>query len=264
MCVPIIIISYNNYRYVENTIQQIKKLNESYVPNIIVMDNCSNDEETIKYLENLENLKNVKVIRNTRNDGPWVSCTTNSHVWETMPEKYILTDPDLEFNSELPSNFIEQLVELSDKYNTCKIGFALKLDDFDKMYQGIYCHNQTILQWESQFWPGSKGNNKIESEIDYELYYAPIDTTFCLISKNNQNEYWFSGKDRGQEIRVGGKFLARHLPWYIDYGILTTEEKYHMHRNQTGTSSTSKIILEYIENNYSKTEVDGKIVLQKK
>ena len=55
MCVPIIIVSYNNYRYVENTIQQIKKINESYVPNIIVMDNSSNDEETIKYLENLEN-----------------------------------------------------------------------------------------------------------------------------------------------------------------------------------------------------------------
>ena len=39
MDIPILIISYNNYRYVDNTLKQIKKINENYYRNIIIIDN---------------------------------------------------------------------------------------------------------------------------------------------------------------------------------------------------------------------------------
>ena len=73
------------------------------------MDNHSDCPETIKYLDNLTK---IKVIRNQTNNGPVVSNLHNRHVFDKLPEKYILTDPDLEFNPNLPSNFIELLSQL--------------------------------------------------------------------------------------------------------------------------------------------------------
>jgi GT2 family glycosyltransferase len=254
MDIPIIIVSYNNYKYVENTIRQIKKVNENYLKNIIVMDNCSTCDETIKYLDVITD--SLKVIRNKTNEGPWVSPVRNRGIWETMPEKYILTDPDLEFNENLPSDFIEQMVKLSEKYDTSKIGFALRIDDYSQIYQEIYFQGKTIVDWENQFWI-----NKITSETEYELYRGEIDTTFCLTTKSKQDgKNWFAGN----MIRIAGCFTARHLPWYIDYGILSMQEKYDMYSKQTKISGTSKIIMEYIDKHYDKEECNGSIVKKKK
>ena len=114
-----------------------------------------------------------------------------------MPEKFILTDPDLKFNKNVPTNFIEILSNLSDKYESSKIGLALDICDDEKMYQSIdYFNNKTICEWEKQFW-----KNKIE-DSEYELYSASMDTTFCLINKKNINK---------KSIRVAGNFTAKLL-----------------------------------------------------
>ena len=172
---PIVIISYNNYKYVDNTLKQILKLNKTYYKNIKIMDNCSTCEETINYLKNVD----VEVIFNKTNNGPWINTTTNSDIYDALPDKFILTDPDLELNEDVPFNFIETLSFLSDKYKCNKIGFALDISYFDKMYQTNYVFGNNIYSWEIRHWI-----NKLDDE-KYDLYRVPIDTTFCLINKKN-------------------------------------------------------------------------------
>ena len=116
MNIPIVIICYNNYKYVQNTLDQIRKLNIEYYKNIQIVNNSSNCTDTINFLKNVD----VKVI-NTANNGPWISSTQNRHIYDTLPDKYIITDPDLQLNENIPSNFVEILSNLSDQYGACKI-----------------------------------------------------------------------------------------------------------------------------------------------
>jgi hypothetical protein len=223
--IPIIIVSYNNHKYIENTIKQINKINPNYNENIIIMDNNSNDLNTIDFLKN----SNINVIFNKTNDGPWITPECNKHMYDIMPDKFILTDPDLEFNEKLPYNFIEIMADLSDKYNTQKIGFALSLEDIEDMFTCFY-------QWEITYY-----NNRINDDV-YELYNAPIDTTFCLVNKTKTNNY---------AIRIAGDFTAKHLPWYITkHDILNIYEKYLFYNNQTHISSISNVVKQYISENY--------------
>jgi FkbM family methyltransferase len=234
MIIPIVIISYNNYKYVENTLKQIYKLNKEYYSNIQILDNCSDCTDTLKFLKETD----VKVIYNNTNNGPWITKTKNNHIYEILPEKFILTDSDLEFNEMLPYNFIHILSDLSDKYQTNKIGFALDISDYDKMYDSIYCHGRNILDWEKQNW-----NNKI-SDSEYELYRVGIDTTFALINKKYI--------DRDYPLRVAGNFTAKHLPWYIKNKIYNVYDNYLEAKKTTGISTMSSVIIKHIEKHYVK------------
>ena len=159
--IPIIIVCYNNYEYVSNTIMQISKINTDYLKNIKILNNCSTCEKTIEYLKCIESTHNV--IHNTNNSGPWITEHCNSHIYNTLPGKFILTDPDLEFNKELPINFIETLIQLSDKYSCYKIGFGLDISDFDKMFQtDDYVGKLNIYNWETQYW-----SNRILNDNEY-------------------------------------------------------------------------------------------------
>ena len=212
--IPILIISYNNHKYVENTIRQIIHINASLENSITIIDNNSNDNDTLQYLKDIvSRYSSIKVIYNSSNNGPWITDSQNVDIYNMMPDKFILTDPDLEFNTDLPANFIEILVELSNTYNCTKIGFALKIDDSDKMYKGPYQFEMDIHGWESQFWVHKIDNSQ------YELYSADIDTTFYLHNKYGD----------GSRIRIAGNFTARHLPFYINDGILTNTDKYKMY-----------------------------------
>jgi FkbM family methyltransferase len=229
MDIPIIIVCYNNHKYVDNTINQITKINSNLKKNIIILNNSSIYNDTIAYLNNID----VSVIT-VPNNGPWISIHSNNDLYNKLPDKYILTDPDLEFNKDIPSNFIEILSELSDKYSAEKIGFALRIDDYDKMHQDIMWWGKTIPEGESVYW-----SNKI-NDNNYELYNAPIDTTFCLNNKNNS----------GPNIRVAGNFTARHLPWYIDDNVLTVYDKFKMYLDIPNISSFGRVFNEYLNNNY--------------
>ena len=226
--IPIIIVSYNNHLYVENTIKQIQKINSAYLQNILIMDNNSTEPDTILYIENIIKTSRVQVIRNKTNLGPWVSHYQNAHIYNMMPDKFILTDPDLEFNKDLPSNFIEVLEILSNKYPAGKLGFALKIDDYSEdMFAGdTYFWGKNIYDWESQFW-----KNKIINEKDYELYHADIDTTFAL-----HNKKYFCGRNENS-IRIAGNFTAKHLPWYKKKDLFNLYEKYNLSKKTTTIST---------------------------
>jgi FkbM family methyltransferase len=247
MNIPIIIICYNNYKYVENMLKQIFEINQEYYNNIYILDNCSNCPDTVNFLKNT----NCKIISNSSNFGPWVNQSQNTHIYNGMPSKFILTDPDLEINKNIPSNFIDILSSLSDKYNSTKIGFALDIKDFDKMYQddNYGGSGNSIYGWEMRFW-----ENKIEDDT-YELYQAAVDTTFCLINKN----YIHNDK----HIRVAGNFTAKHLPWYINNKVYNLYDNYIANKKTTWISTTSKTAIPYIESNYLKITKNSEMFLIK-
>jgi FkbM family methyltransferase len=238
MSIPILVICHNNYKYVENTIRQIGAVNAAYLSDILVVDNKSTDEATVAYLSTLPH----RIIRN-ENNGPWICSWCNAHIYERMPDQFVLTDPDLEFNKALPPDFIQRLSVLSNKYKCHKIGFALDICDSDKMYDSVYAEDKTIAQWESQFW-----TTQIE-DPDYTLYKATIDTTFCLVNKSYVNDV---------NIRVADNFTAKHLPWYRESILYNVHDTYKTYTNQTKHISTiAKHALYHIESKYTKIEKCG-------
>ena len=242
--IPILIICYNNYKYVDNTINQIFNINSEYAKEIVVLNNCSTCKKTISYLKTL----NCKVIWNKSNNGPWISPHVNVDIYDSLPDKFILTDPDLEFNKNLPKNFIEIMEEISDKYSCKKIGFALDISDFDKMFQFDYVGEKiTIYEHEKQFWL-----NKI-NHCDYDLYFGEIDTTFCLINKKH---YYNS-----INIRMAGNFTAKHLPWYKKNKIYNDYEIYVSYLNTKNISTISRMIYTYIEKKYVKIQRNNELFL---
>jgi len=255
MDIPILIICYNNYKYVKNTMRQIKLINQNYYKNIHIVNNNSTCSDTIAFLQSVNEDGDVKIINNYENGGPWITPWNNCHIYSDLPEKYILTDPDLELNSNIPTNFIEILAELSDKYKSGKVGFALDINDFDKMYQCGYVFKSeinsfiTIYKHEIQYW-----ENKINDD-QYTLYYANLDTTFCLINK--KYDYYVN------DIRVAGNFTAKHLPWYIDNKIYNPYQKYKYYSNNN-ISTMSKIFINHITTNYLILNKNDELILIKK
>jgi hypothetical protein len=199
----------------------------------------------------------VTVIH-TENNGPRISTINNRSIYDILPDKFILTDADLEFNPNLPKDFIEQLVSLSDMYTCQKIGFALKIDDYADMIQGKYFNGMSIYEWESSAWYVRIPNPS------FELYSAAIDTTFAVINKHGRNI----------NIRVAGNFTARHIPWYRKNPILSIEDQYKLYSDNTLTqayeyinsmcehkyakfSTTSELFLRHICEEYEKETIDG-------
>ena len=191
--IPIIIVCYNNWKYVNHTVQQIENNNLENKSWIKIMDNSSDDPSTLDYLHGC----GIPVIQRD-NNGPWITPVNNCDLYEKLPDKFILTDPDLEFNSDLPCNFIEILSELSDKFSASKIGFAISIENQETMY--------TDVCWrENSYWSSRIHDNK------YSIYYAPIDTTFALINK----KYWGQGPD----LRIADNFTCKHIPFYIKNSV---------------------------------------------
>jgi len=247
MDIPIIIVCYNNYKYVQNTLEQILRINQDYYKNIQIINNNSTCLKTITFLNTVD----VKVIYNPVNAGPWITPYYNSHIYNVLPDKFILTDPDLKFNEHLPTNFIEILEMLSDKYKTSKIGFHLDISDHELMFPETNTKGNFNSLDEFK-------NHYLENKLDdtYELYKYDIDTTFCLINK----------KYTHHEIRVAGNFTAKHLPWYIENEIYTVYENYMnninpVYNNGYVISTTSNTITNYIENKYLKIYKNNELFL---
>lgn len=230
-------------------LKQILKINQKYYENIIILDNCSDCQDTVEFLKKTD----CKIIFNNSNSGPWVTPRRNSHIYNQMPSKFILTDPDLEINENIPCNFIDVMSSLSEKYNSSKIGFALNIEDFDKMYQdnNYAGSGKSIYEWESVFW-----QKKIE-DSSYEIYQAPIDTTFCLINKN-----YFDDPDN-RHFRIAGNFTAKHLPWYVNNKIYNIYGNYVLNKKTTSISTISRTISSYIESNFLNIKKNNEIFLIK-
>ena len=226
--IPIVIVSYNNWKYVKNMIDQLQEIDPSLI--LFIMDNNSQEHLTKEYLKTLS----VQVIYKTVNEGPWVDSNTNKDIYDILPERFILTDPDLHFNPKMPKDFIEHFVSIADKYKCSKVGMALDISEPDKLINYQYTDDHTLIEWEEQFW-----RVKIPHST-YELYKAKVDTTFCLVTKGAKDFC----------IRVAGDFTAKHIPWYKENPLYSPEELYLFCHSQTNISSSRFILLKFLEETY--------------
>ncbi|MEQ9481137.1 MAG: glycosyltransferase [Coleofasciculus sp. F4-SAH-05] len=120
--IPVIVISYNNGSYVENIINQLQKF--GIKP--IIFDNCSDDNNTLYLLRKIRETQKASVIFLPKNFGHYVGFI--KEIYDLLPEVFGYTDPDLQFSSNLPPNFIDVLAELTVNYSVYKAGFALSID----------------------------------------------------------------------------------------------------------------------------------------
>lgn len=139
---------------------------------------------------------------------------------ELVKDYYVLTDSDVVLVDEVPDNFIEDMIDIHKKYNNSKhkVGLGLKIDDLPMELPLA----KRAYEIESQYWL-----DKIEDPI-YDIYYAPIDTTFAVYSPN-------SVPGLGHDcFRLGGNYMARHIPWYYDVDNLPADEIYYLKHLEAG------------------------------
>jgi FkbM family methyltransferase len=232
---PVCIISFNNGRYVRNLVEQLCRINPALEASLWILDNCSTDPETLAYLETVP----VRVIRNATNQGPWISPTQNAAVYAELPELFVLTDPDLELNPNLPPTFLDTLAELAVTHGASKLGLALDISDPSLFLEGNYTEGRTIAEHEAQFW-----TQRIPHPT-YELYRAGLDTTFCVVNKRVYDT-------PSCHIRIAGDFTAKHIPWYKQNPLYTLPENYAVCSAQTHISTTSRLFLRYLEETHLK------------
>lgn len=233
---PILIISYNNYKYVNNMIQQLKSL--IIYPNILIIDNNSTCKYTIDYINKCKYEYNV--INCDKNFGHLVWMEKENFIFNTLPDMFIITDPDLQFNKNTPTNFIDIMIEISNQYKSNKVGFALDISEPEKMfkynfYDFGYDNIPTICESQKQYWVNKIKDNK------FEMYFSHVDTTFCLFNKNYT----------GDHIRIAGDFTMKHLPWYIDVENISKFSRYIMYKDASSVSSIKCFEMKYlIDNNF--------------
>ena len=216
---PLLVISHNNHHYVENTISQARQ----FGLRVIIVDNASSYTASRAFLKKAEEVS--QVIYLAENLGHL--CWTTPMIYDALPERFFLSDPDLQWSPRLPSDFSDVLQKLGSDLGASRIGFALDLSDSSEMFQdGDYFRGQTITNWEAQFW-----TTRIPCS-SYDLYRAPIDTTFQLFDKAHPH---------GPQVRVAGDFTAKHLPWYRDTKV-PPHDLLHMYVASRG-STISRLVL---------------------
>ena len=215
--IPVIIVSYNNGVYVDNTVKQLNTFNIEP----IIIDNNSSCENTLKVLNELKTKSLASVIKSKHNHGHMVGFL--KPIYDLLPDVFAYTDPDLQFNENLPENFLDVLAELTNEFPVFKAGFALSLENNGPIkdtrypkyhYKPIHFErNFTIKEFESMFWTYRLMHKHLE------LYGADIDTTFAVYRKSNFFGNFYSA------VRVAGDYSAIHLPWFEDLELFSEEDK---------------------------------------
>ena len=212
--IPVFIIAFNNPTYVSSMIDQLLK----YTSDIYVIDNCSTFPPMIKLLDETK----VNVIRMPQNYGHMVYL--RPEIQDLVKgDCYCITDPDLRLNQNLPSNFIEIFKNISDDYQMYKVGFAL--DRLNNIRTDVTFKGKSITDWEAFVWNCRVDHPKIE------MYYAEIDTTFCLINKKYKDD------NLCNHIRVAGDFLCIHRPWLVTWKDELPEDELSFYRTHSKCSS---------------------------
>jgi hypothetical protein len=214
----------------------IRQLNERYVQNILVVDNFSSSQKMIELLDRLDKEDNVIVVRKFTNDGP-TEFYRNPEFFQWLPQKFVISDPDIGFNPNLPTDFLTVMENVSEELKCMRVGFALDIDmdGVDHNMHDIMFHftGLTMYQWEERFWQDKVGETKYGDPI----YSAPIDTTFCFINKKyDVGDYY------NPAVRIGGNFTAQHYGWYNTPPIPSEDHEFYLSRIPEHWSETGNAI----------------------
>lgn len=217
---PVLVVAYNNGPHISMMCEQLNEFNIKP----IILNNNSTDASTLEILEEIKSKNRGFVVNIKSNMGHMVGFL--DPLYSILPEHFAYTDPDIKFNEKLPKNFIEQLTSITQSYSVYKAGFALTTnhngDNATAPKNNLVAQDLPfsfkkyfdVLAWEKNFW-----TKKLVSD-NYELYAAPIDTTFAVYAKSN-----FRGNFLYDSIRVAGDYTAIHVPWFPKYDIMSDDEK---------------------------------------
>jgi hypothetical protein len=140
-------------------------------------------------------------------------------------ERYIYTDSDIDI-SDVPSDWVERLNLVLDEYgDKVKVGLALRIDDLPK--DGMLSVWARRIQ--TYYWSMPLGD---------DLYEADVDTTIAMY-----NPLFPDHRFVEPSLRLGGKYAARHMPWYLAHKDTWPEDfKYYYH-----TCNHSSVTVSYMK-----------------
>ena len=210
--IPIVIPAFNNPTYLENMITQLRDRGQR---KLIVIDNASTYSPMLKYLQKISRL--VEIVRLKSNEGPKY-IFANNIIYNSLPNYFCVTDPDLQLSKSLPPEFMIELASLTGRFGVGKAGFSLDISERAALRTGDFKvgnKHYKIWEWEAQFWKDEVGKTRAGDPI----FRASIDTTFAVYNKKI-----FSTGNFLSAVRVAGNYLSRHLPWYKRNGLSAKEE----------------------------------------
>lgn len=212
--IPIVILNKDRLNPLRMLVDALHKRNYE---NIIIIDNESSYQPLLDWYKT----SRVKVFHNTFNETLFDTGTFYRLAMEMryppfvdiVRGHYVFTDSDVVPDDCVPADFIEHMIEVCNEFSVHKVGLSLRIDDLPNTESGRLFYNMEKGYWENTI-PHSK----------YTLYRAGVDTTFALYHPNsppllNMNV-----------IRMGGNYIARHLPWYYDINNLPDDEMYYLQK----------------------------------
>ena len=202
----------------------IESLHSRGYDNITIIDNQSTYEPLLKWYEE----SGVHVFHNTIPETLYDTGTfyrlavqlNHSPFNDIVKGHYVFTDSDVVPDVSVPENFIDDMIEVLTEFNVHKVGFGLKLSDLPPGPR-----TDQVIAMERSFWDTKIPHSK------YELFNAPIDTTFAVYGPGNP-PLWAHG------IRMGGDYIAQHMPWYYDIDKLPDDELYYIQNLQPNRGPT--------------------------
>lgn len=232
--IPIVILNRDRLVATKQLVESLQKRNYN---NITIIDNKSTYQPLLDWYTDCD----VAVFYNGTEDtcnGSFYHLAYKYEIkyFSDMIENgpYVYTDSDTIPIDDAPDNFIEDMVDLVNKYSKQKIGMGIKIDDLpDHFY-----NKNKVIEVEDIMW-GKRGT--IDGE-KMPVYVAATDTTFAVYRKG---QFPLQGNhDTG--LRTGYPYLVKHLPWYYDYNNLPEDEKYyilHLNVNWTHWSEQAKNVI---------------------
>lgn len=201
------------------------QLSALHLDRVLIADSGSTFPPMLRFLSELKTEGKI-VLEFDANVGPRVFYE-DRWLYSQLPDTFILTDSDLEFNRSMPVDFLKVLESISAELEVGKVGLALSISDSklfrdDKFTIGL--KEYTIREWEEQFW-----QFRIFSQGSENVFSANVDTTFAYYNKK-----YFDRKNPYQAVRLAGEFTVRHLPWYRDQIIPEEEAVFYANLNRIG------------------------------
>jgi glycosyltransferase involved in cell wall biosynthesis len=208
--IPVIIPSFNQLYYVKNTIKQLKRFG---LFNFIILDNGSTYPPLVKWFEETK----IPVVIDLSNPGPR-TFFTDSEIWERLPNYFIVTDPDLEYNEKTPDSLVDDLIEISETFCFPKIALALDKSDTEAMIP-------IVEDCEGGYWKTVIARTKYGDPI----YDAKTDTTFALYNKKFVTRPGLLAWDADffTAPRIAGRFTCKHWGWYYKKPVPKNEHEYY-------------------------------------
>ena len=200
--------------------KQIEWLLEAGYKNLIILDNDSTYPKLLEYYGELDKDKRIKIIRLEKNLG--FKALWKSNILEKLKisTPYVYTDPDVVPVENCPKDFVKYLWKILDgNHELRKVGPGL-------VYNDITCFNNEGIK-------NTIGRFQLTNEVEKNIHFAPVDTTFALYSNVRHYNLRFSVRAFGEEKNI----MLRHLPWYFDYNNLPEDEQYYMEHAEGDSAS---------------------------